>query len=364
MKSISTFISLVFLSAFAQNLYSANECYPVQYDVDEEWKLKVYGEYLYWQVIQDQMQYAGVLNGGAARLIEQIGGPFDNLIEQARVVEPHFKWNSGFRVGFILKDSCSSWDLDASYTRFDYRQKSHTMTSGHQILPLSVPASAIFAFINQSNSANIQFGVEASSDWHFNYNVADVTLGRGAYFWSDFAFRPYVGVKGAWILQKQFVQYFGNETRLSKRTPFIPVTVDVIKRNHFRAVGPSIGVDNSWGIGCGFSLTSGVSGALVYGRIHVEEIPHIGIASHDIKVTLHTDKLHRLKPTVDGYIGLDWTGSFDGFGVVAGVSYEVQHWWNHWNAPGSGVSIILTGGQPPIGDLSLHGLNAHVAITF
>lgn len=127
---------------------------------------KVYADYLYWQVSQDQMAYAAVLPGGVQQIIEAVqGGEFD-LREELHFVETSFKFESGFRLGAGYEAPCSGWNAELEWVRLHTKRSSSVSDDSQGVFPLTEPTSVLFGFINLDPS-EFGFASSASSRWKF-----------------------------------------------------------------------------------------------------------------------------------------------------------------------------------------------------
>lgn len=316
----------------------------------------VYGDYLYWRVVQDQIPYAAILPGGIEGIIDAFSQEPVVLDAAISVVEPKFKYNSGFRIGVGYEIPCSNWDFQISWARLRAHTRSNVSNSESGIIPLSFPVAAIFGVTSTSPT----FADSAFSSWHFQYDVVDFEIGRNMILCGCFHVHPFVGVKVARIHQKQHIEYEGftvGEQALE---------AEITKINHFRGVGPSIGLDLDWEFFRNWSLSSGISGALMYSRFSVKDQPELELNPNMIGIQLSNTKKNRIRPMVDAYVGIDWRsqGWCDSFDFNIGVLYETQYWWNQWQAFNSFESGLISGGTSPQGDLMLYGLTVHASVTF
>ncbi len=366
-KIFPTFLSMCSLIALsestpiaAEGYYESESCFSTPACCDMPYGVYVSGEYLYWKAVQDQMQYAMILPGGIQQIIQSIdpSGPVQ-IEEKLRIVDPSFKYNSGFRVALGYEIPCSNWDFQIAWTRLHENVSSCVFNEDQGVIPLTLPASSIFGFITASSPADFAFGDSASSRWKFEFDAIDAEVGRLFSFLGCLNFRPYIGVKAASIRQTQQVQFAGFFVG------DIPVGLRNTKKNDFRGIGPSLGLDSTWEFYSGWSLSSGVSGAILCGEFDVHEKASVTVDPNFIHVDLKNSKKWRVRPTVAANIGIDWTTSFwDSFQMMLGVSYEAQYWWNQWQVPPSITGSIVTGGASPQGDLSMQGLTARLAVLF
>ncbi len=323
--------------------------------------IRAYGEYLYWKVVQEQMQYAAVLPGGLTPIIAAFQGSNDSPViisEKVSIIEPSFNYKPGFRFGLGYDLRHANWDFQIAWTHLHEKKSKHVCDSQEGIFPLGVPLSALFGFINKDPS-EFSFSGLAKNHWHFEFNTLDIEIGRLIKFSHSLYAHPHIGLKVAAIKQHQHIKYIGFSIGEE------PVGVHDKRKNNFRGMGPSLSIDSMWEFYPHWNLSSGISGALLCGRFAVNEYPHITVDPNSIKFDFKNAKKHRLRPTIDAHIGIDWNTCIGHkFNALIGVAYEVQYWWNQWQAPGSAIGSLLTGGSSPQGDLMMYGLTAKLAVAF
>lgn len=316
------------------------------------------GEFLYWKVIQDQTQYALVVPDGVQPVIQALSETPIQISERFSVRDPKFKFRPGFRVGVGYALPCSDWDFRLLWTHIDEKVTSRVFNKNNGIIPITIPAASAFGFTGDPEQFG--FGNKAHSRWRFDFDVIDFEVGKKCCC-DCLVFHPYTGLRAAFIDQTQRVRYFGFSV---VNDPTLPVSLKNKKKNNFYGVGPSVGFDASWEFCDGFSLSGGVSGALLWGRFDVREHPSIKAGPNHIAIKLKNSKKHRIRPVVDANIGIDWSYCLCGFPLVVGLYYEVEYWWNQWQVSPSFVSSILNGGSSPQGDLMMHGLTVKLAVGF
>lgn len=341
----------------AEQCYKSDSCTGM----DQCKGIKIYGELLYWKVVQDQMQYAAVLPGGIQHIIQafQRGGDHPvQLSEKLSIVDPSFKFKPGFRIGLGYEVPCSNWDFQLAWTRIHEKTSSSVSNKENGVIPLTLPIASIFGFVNRDPS-QFAFGSEAKSHWNFEFDTLDLQVGRTCSCLNCLDFRSYLGVKAASIRQNQHIEYLGFSVNKG------PVNLRNTRKNNFYGVGPSFGFDASWGFCPHWNLSSGICGALLCGKFDVHEHPSATLDPNFIKLDLKNSKKGRLRPTVDATIGIDWDACVcDRFQIKVGVAYEVQYWWNQWQAPSSVRGSLIDGGSSAQGDLMMHGLTAQLAVAF
>lgn len=144
--------------------------------------------------------------------------------------EPHSKWSPGFRIGGEI--ACDNYDIEADWTHFNGRA----------------------TFNKETNHGH----------WKIQYDAVDLTFGRNVNLWSCFNFKPYIGVRALRIHQKLnshletiFTSSIGNST----------VLTDKHDREDFHGVGPELGLEIDFNLGCNLSLYGSFDVVTYYGRV-------------------------------------------------------------------------------------------------
>ncbi len=273
----------------------------------------VSAEALYWFAREKNLYYA--IKGDMAPpigissvLIGESNPIFTPLDKECKFLEAG--WSPGVRLGIGWSSDCTDWDLGVDWTYF-YNQKtsrsstppfntlssSATESSGfndniYQALFFPGPGqSAIFnPWVNQSPlwffSANVNFdsiipnsstngetcpvffqNVKAS--WRLTLN--DIALDIGQTFWlrEGFTFRPYAGVRGAWIKT-----LFQTKSRLQE-TLTVPglaeSSMDLFAKDRFIdrfwGMGIHLGIKPNWYFHSNWSIFGNFDAALIYGKL-------------------------------------------------------------------------------------------------
>lgn len=144
--------------------------------------------------------------------------------------EPHFKWNTGFRVGADVAFDC--FDLELEWTHFDGRAKFRE---------------------------NSQHG-----HWKIKYDVVDLTFGRRFCVVPCFYLQPFIGVRGIQIHQKLKSHL---ETIFTSSAGTTTVFTDKHDKEDFWGVGPQLGLNADWYLGCNLSLYGSFAVVTYYGDV-------------------------------------------------------------------------------------------------
>lgn len=357
------------------------------------WGVEVYGEYLYWKISEDQTQFAATIDESAGSAAIPFGSlpsiistkPYvlgepvtaAPLIEGLSLIDPDFKYDSGFRVGLGFNfGCCSKWLANVEYTRYYSTTKSHASAInglfpiGYPLLPLLVKETALFG--ERAPGLTEEFPLAIENQFKFRYDAVDLQFGQLRQ-WGCFCARPYFGGKGAWIRQNSDTVYSGLSF-ISTVSPgtVVPVFASLGKKNDYKAGGLEVGFDSALAFWGNLAVTGGFQAALLYGHFDVESSPRF-IAPTEFVVfpfpsligTVKTVRHNRVRPMIDAYLGLDWNTCFCSRWIFnVGAAWELQYFWNQWQSPSSVDATIFQAGDAPQGDLALQGLTVFASITF
>ena len=234
-------------------------------------KAFVMAELLYWRAFQ------GGLNDCYPTENTDYVSSSGNVISTFRGEgkDPKFDWEAGFKVGTGYEFG-TGWDVGIFWTHFHSKSKQHE--GDHQKL-----------------------------HWKLDFNVLDIVAGRAFDVGSCFIVRPYFGLRGARIEQKMHFKTQADKNSYSDRSDSYSSRFDSYSSrfdsyssfyqdsyfsqssqlfdDHFNArakahaknklmgVGPLIGVNGDWKLGCGFSIYANASVAVLYGnfRMHFNQ---------------------------------------------------------------------------------------------
>lgn len=279
-------------------------------------EFNVEAELLYWK------PELGGLNSAFGKTT--IGTTVNGSIITTTVTEsdedPKFKWNTGFRIGANASYDC--FDVEADWTHFT---GGATFRDGRQ-----------------------------HGRWKIRYDVIDLTIGRSFCVGSCFYLEPFIGIRGARIHQtlKSDLETLFTSSLIGNNI----VTSRQDNTEDFWGIGPEIGLEVTWDLGCNLSLYGSVDLVTYYGRVRgrsysmdsftaTDSIGHgksrhsFNSAATDLALGIRWDKTyccscyemnfmlrlgveqHRIYDFSD--LGSDGTLSLDGgvFGAGIGITY-------------------------------------------
>lgn len=223
-----------------------------------------------------QLLYLRAFEGGLSDICDPIQITNSNesglLIStlEGKTRDPDFKWDFGFRLnaGYELPDS--QGDIGVYWTHY------HPHISGK----------------SQQNE----------STWKIDFNAVDILYRYNGDGHPCFVLIPFGGLRYAHIDQKL-------RTDLVSTIDGVPFISLGQSKERFSGVGPLVGLEADWSLGCGFSLYGNLSTAVLYGTFRVSSNQTEAIdTGFNIN---HLDKhLEACQPVVDAGFGVRWTTCF------------------------------------------------------
>jgi hypothetical protein len=307
------------------------------------WRPFIYADYLYWQPLEDQLAFGQILPGITPDQIPSV-----TLPGFAQPLNQKFRWGSGVRVGVGAGLPCCDGDAILEWTHFNHRSTTSRSFPNGTVLPTAT-LGAVFP---------AAAGNAASSAFRIQFDTLDFILGGRLRFGNCFVLRPNLGIKAAWINQRQVITFNDFTSGIST------VNLQAIRTNNIQAVGPRVGFDHRWYFYDYLGLFASASTAFLYSAFRVNNqftVSPPGLIPFPTSV-FRANK-SRVRPTTQLLIGVEWTAlqcrCFD-FWISA--AYEVQYWWNQWQAVASSSQPEL-GIMESQGDLVLHGLTVRFGVT-
>jgi len=288
-----------------------------------DWVIRVAG--FYWNAHQDGMEYAiddHVKNPGpnpGQIEIQQL----NNLID-ADYKTPNFQWDWGFKVGLGYNTTCDGWDIGVLWTWYRGKANDHVEAEAddnHTLLPL-------WSAFAPAQGFNL-YATDIETHWKLQLNLVDIELGREYWTSKYLSFRPFVGLRVAFINQDFEIQNKGGSWSERTNTPAQDAfNNEVDLDNDFKGVGIRAGFDTVWNFGCGWALYGNFAASVVYGRFsidHDEEIRQ-AISPHDKTKILETkDSFHASRGMLDLALGIQWSSMF----CDCQYGFTVQLGWEH-----------------------------------
>lgn len=188
------------------------------------------------------------------------GGRIDNNV-----------WDPGVRIGLDWALSNSCWNILADWTHFNTRTHKH---HGH----------------------------DNRSHWKLDLDLLSIRAAYDFCLCDCFSVKPFIGIYAARVDQKVHSRFREIQTCESDATV---VRVDHNDKAEFHGIGPQLGLEADWNIGCGYSLYGNLSTSILYGRFHTKT--RAAEAFPD-DICFCSDSCHEVacQAVVDAGLGIKW----------------------------------------------------------
>lgn len=220
----------------------------------------------------------------------------------------NFDWEWGLRAGVGKNLDHDRWDLYGTFTLYSpHFSRQCQAGPTNTLIPLKGAT-----LINENVT-------HAKSSYSLDTYQIDLELGRHYFVSSKLSFRPFVGIKNAWINQRQIVRYTGGS--IGNHTSYIEDNCD------YWGMGLRVGVNSKWHLGGGFYFNGLLANALIYGYFDIDHREKLTINPYDsIKLD---DNKHRFIPAAEWRIGLGYGSYFNErrYFLDVSMSYEGQYFW-------------------------------------
>lgn len=265
-----------------------------------------------------------------------------------------FDYHPGFKIGTGFSIYRDDWTLYLEYTRLK-SSDSKTDDIGASFID-NTEQKNILESAWLFNSAQYSF---LKAKWKLNYNMFDLELGRPYYLGKKVIFKPNFGLRGGLIDQK-----------ISNKGIFINIetliATEYIRNNKSNSwiIGPRIGLDSDWLIGCNFKLFFNVAGSLTFQDFKTSYLETTVIPSN--QMFSGKDKMKLITPNADFDLGLGYGKYFsnNAWYLDLTIGYDFHYFWDQNFMRNLNNFDSFNIDDTDIGNLTLQGLTITARIDF
>jgi hypothetical protein len=226
---------------------------------NQDWDVYITGTFIWWKAHQDNM-FTGVAtnqsSGTNVSTAFSTGSPdLNNSVLFSR--KPNYK--PGFKVG--LGWNTGSWDNWTVYGEYTWFHPGDGKDDDDDNECGECGCAAQVLLVPTCNCPDGLYASDLESKWKLDMDIADLSVGRPAYQGKRLVLNPFFGLRAMWIRQKWDVEYDAVSS-----TNVALGEYETEAHSKAWSLGPRIGVDTSWLLGCGFRMIGNASASLLYTR--------------------------------------------------------------------------------------------------
>jgi hypothetical protein len=283
---------------------------------------------LYWNSHQEGLEYA-VSNQVKVNVDSATSILGANNLVRAKLENPKFDWNFGYKIGLGYTTTCDSWDLGVYWTSY----KGHADSNIQELPENNQTLITLWSDAELTRNLIHNIAYEIHTNWHLDLDLIDLELGREYWTSPRMTLRPHVGLRIAFIDQNYHIDHFGGSwTAIGNQPNYVN---EVELNNDFHGVGIRAGLNLRWHLGCGWGVYNNFAGSIVYGRFdvdHNETNRRTQTPFSKTKILETSEGLRAARPMLDLDLGIQWTALICDckYGLTAMFGWE-EHLFFHQN---------------------------------
>jgi len=256
---------------------------------------------------------------------------------------------TGFRLGVGYQFPCSDWDIGVRWLHFDPSDsRKASLSSGEKIIPFGgyflLPELQILMVNDGLTKVEVISPMVAKGHWDLDLDVVDLEFGMHMLFGRCLFLRPHVDVRIATIDQELKIASQGSVSGVEIGGPF---QAKSRFKNEFKGIGPRIGLDTRYELGCGWGLYADVAAACLFGHQDASfkenltvDITMGGSQEFDL-FTKSKSNRHCTRVITDAAFGIYWRTCF----CCGLYNLSVKCGWEHHYFFSQGVADAFPGNQ-------------------
>lgn len=303
------------------------------------------GSLLVWIAHEEGLDYAIKNSGGTA---------FANNGDVKRI---NPDWDVGFRIDLGYQIPDCRMDLDLVWTRFHIKENNSA----------TAPQFGGLYSVWTIPGAGLSAEEKAKAHWIMNYDELDLQMSGTFAPRSFLELSPLLSLTAIWVHQKFDINLSGGSSSLNANALVIDDDIDM--KNNFWGIGPKLGLDTLWILGCGFSLYGNFDTALLFGNFKLDQSENVQLLGLNPEITylnISHDKFWISRALLHLDFGLRW----DKFFCDRSTRLTLQAGWEELFLFGQNQlmrfqTVTAPGvNMPTRGDLTLQGFTLKALFAF
>jgi hypothetical protein len=272
----------------------------------------------------------------------------DNFVEE--MMDSHFGYHPGFKVGLGMNSDRDDWSLYAEYTWLR-NSDTHTWTVNY-VDPAEIEDNYLYIPLPENTVSGYDLDL-VKNNRKYHYNMLDVELSRPYYVGTKLIFQPFVGVEGGWIKEKNHRKQRGGKSNRNGITYMNSETKSWL-------VGPRVGIDTSWLLGEGVRFFVNTALSVFYQDFDTDlKFFPVNVENEDIWTKKYEERA--INAHIETALGFGWGTYFSNdewhFDLSAGYEFHLltDQYFLHDNGAGQYLTAK---------DHYLHGLTVTARFDF
>ncbi|MDP1608308.1 MAG: Lpg1974 family pore-forming outer membrane protein [Chlamydiales bacterium] len=337
---------------------------PARIDVRGSWDLIVGASFIYWEAMQDDMDFAASVVSNNVTSFSLTPGAKTT----AKVIGHDFSYEPGFKILAGMNFDHDHWEGFAEYTWFS----SKTNTSASKETVSSGEYSTIQPTKGNPGIVGNDGFNSATQQWNLSYQALNTVLARTYYVGKNLTFRSMFGPRFAWFSQTKELAFLGSTGASTGTNPSNLVNANFDEKANFSSWGAGLvaGLDTNWIIGEGFRLIGNGSFDILYTRVQTsndKETYALNTAPASPTIfAFQTNRPDFLMPHANLEFGFGWGSYFDcnNWHIDLFATYCFQTFWGANLFHESYDNVQPANGRLSDANLYMHGLTTGLRLDF
>lgn len=277
-------------------------------------------------------------------------------VQSGTLKRPDFSFEPGVKIGLGTYFEHDGWDIHAEYTHLAGPQLENNIRPSE-----GLGAKSVIPITTADGTVEPVSLNHARSEWKQDFNVVDLELGRFFFISKRLAFRPYVGLKTAWI-HETFQMFFvptpnTYDPRSGTVFPLNEVLAAYLRRQqHMWGLGLRGGIDTMWAMTKNWAIYGDIAFTTLWSDFHIKISDKlVELFGGQFESLSNYSSLQTVIPILETGLGLAYIFWFcdNGYRLQLQAGWEAQIWTD--------INYSLNEGS---GSLTTQGLTIKVGLTF
>lgn len=280
---------------------------------------------LYFKPTSSNLQYVSTSNENGFALVPLTTG--GNLSEEN--INPTYGGGFLINLGYIFPNTAN--DARISWTHFNHSSTDNASFESSLPLPPGVTAPAgLLSLLTRFGEIYLLDGA-ASAEGRVSdeFDAIDLDVGQYINIGHRLQTRIFVGLRYAQLENTVTAEYQGSQFGLTFTHIGLPFSESDKSESTFKGIGPLLGVNAEYLIAYGFGINGSIDGALLAGRLSLDQDAHFTQIFTAFGESFDYDDLNLIVPAFDARLGINYNYTVhNGALLQLELGYQVTQYFN------------------------------------